>query len=183
MKFIKPANNELTGSWMISKNENYDINILYAKENCQGYLLHMNAYEKLVYLAGYNNVEKVENKEAPFSIIEDAISKKYGKDKTAEFFTTMNDWYMEYNNDYKGEEVYNLAIKLENLFLKFIETDIKNLKTEKEIKRYTEIYEFYKGKNIPQVKKTLVGEDIKEEVFGINNIDDLLYSRLEENIR
>lgn len=179
MKFIKPSTKKPAGSWIIS-DENDEINVAYTKENCQGYLLEMNAYEKLVYLAGYNTIEKVENKEAPFSIVQDIISEKYGKEKAADFFKTMNNWYVEYNNNWQGEDVFNLAIKLEKLFLEFIKLDINNLKSENEAKAYIKFYEFYKTKNLPQVTDTISGEQITNEIFEINNIDELLYLKLQE---
>lgn len=177
MKFTRSASEEAGGSWLIA-NENDEINIAYNKANCQGYLLEMNIYEKLVYLAGYNNVEKVENKEAAFSIIQDAISKKYGKEETDKFFQAINDLYIEYNNTWKGEETYNLAVNLEKLFLNFMRQDISNLKTEKELKKFGEIYDFYTTKNIPEVRNNITGEIITNEFWEIDN--EFLSSKLQE---
>lgn len=179
MQFTRPASEVAGGSWIIS-DENDEINIAYTKANCQGYLLEKNIYEKLVYLAGYKNIQKVESKEESFSTIKDIISKKYGQKETDEFYKAINDLYSEYNNSWQGEEVYNLSVKVENLFLDFIKQDIKNLKTEKEIKEYMRIYEFYKIKNIPEVRNNATGEQITIGFWGINTIDELLNNKLQK---
>lgn len=179
MKFAKPANLEATGSWLIADKKD-EYNISYNKQNCLGYLVEMNAYEKLVYLAGYETVEKIEKGEQPISILQEVISKKYGKEKTTKFLKTMEEWYVEYDNSWKGDTVYNLAIELENQFLDFIKYDINSLKTEEEAKRYEEIYKFYKTKNLPQVEDTKTMENITPQLFSTKELDKLLKTKLQE---
>lgn len=170
MKFIKPKSEELGGSWLVS-DKNDLINIAYKKANCQGYLLEMNAYEKLVYLTGYDIIEDVENSKASFSTIQDKISKKYGKEKCEDFLRTMNDWYVEYNNNWMGDEVYNLSIKLEELFLEFVKQDINNIQSQNEAINYTKKFEFYKTKNLPEIYETTSNNIITNKVLKIDDLD------------
>lgn len=177
MKFIKPSTAEAAGSWLIS-DENGEINIAYTKDNCQGYLVEMNAYEKLVYLAGYNVIDKAEKGEVPLSALKDTIAEKYGEKQVDEFLQTMKDWYTEYLNSYKGEKIYNLAIDLENQFLDFIKQDIESLKTKEEAKKYKSKYDFYMTKNLPVVTDTQSYQDLTREKFDIETLDKMLEEKL-----
>lgn len=179
MKFTNPFTLEIGGMWSV-ENEKGDLVVNYNKDNCFGYLLHLNAYEKLVYLAGYTTMDKVEKGEAPLSIVEETIAKKYGKNKASEFLNIMKEWNIEYDNSYKGDEIYDLAIELENKFLEFVKQDINSLKTEQQIKEYKAIWEHYRTKNLPQV----IEEDTKNitnKTFGIDSIENMLKNK-EKNI-
>lgn len=180
MKFTNPYTLEIGGIWSV-ENEKGDLVVNYNKDNCVGYLLHLNAYEKLVYLVGYTTMDKVEKGEIPLSTIEETIAKKYGADKATEFLNTMKEWNIEYNNSYKSDEVYNLAIELENKFLEFVKQDINSLKTEQEIKEYKTIWERYKTKNLPQVIEE-DSKDITNKTFNIDTIENMLNEK-EKNIK
>ena len=173
MKFANPFNLNVGGIWSI-ENEEGSLIIDYNKDNGAGYLVDLNAYEKLVYLVGYNTMDKVEKGELPISIVEETITKKYGKTQASKFLQTMKEWYTEYNNSYKGEEIYNLAIEFENVFLECVKQDINMLQTENEIREYKEIWEHYKTKNLPQVTEDEAKNNITNEIFNIESIDNML---------
>lgn len=175
MKFTNTYTLEIGGIWSV-ENEKGDLVVNYNKDNCVGYLLHLNAYEKLVYLVGYTTMDKVEKGEVPISAVEEAIAKKYGADKATEFLNTMKEWNIEYNNSYKSDEVYNLAIELENKFLEFVKQDINSLKTEQEIKEYKTIWERYKTKNLPQVIEE-DSKDVTNKTFNIDSIENMLKNK------
>ncbi len=179
MKFTNPFTLDISGIWSI-ENERRDLVINYNKDNGSGYLVDLNAYEKLVYLVGYDIMDKVEKGELPLSAVRDAIAKKYGEKQADEFLQIIKDWYTEYLNSYKGEKIYNLAIDLENQFLDFIKQDIESLKTKEEVKEYKPIYEFYIQRNLPQIENTNVQpyKDLTREIFDIETLDKMLEAKL-----
>ena len=180
MKFTNPLTLDIRGIWSI-ENEKGDLTVEYNKDNGSGYLVDLNAYEKMVYLVGYNTMDKIEKGEIPLSVLEETITKKYGKKQASKFLKTMKEWYVEYNNSYKGDKIYNLAIEFENTFLECVKQDINSLKTEKQIKEYKKIWEHYKTKNLPQVTEEETN-NITNEIFNIKSIDNMLKSK-EKNIK
>lgn len=187
MKFTQPSSLEHRGSWLIEK-ENSEYIIEYSKHNCNGYLLDMNAYEKLVYLLGYDTVEKVIANQISFSEVQNMLSEKYGEEETIKFFQTLQDWYTEYENAWKSDVTYDLALSLENQFLDFIKQDIELLKTKEEAEKYKTIYEFYIKKNLPQVKmiqKTGTNSEsyvnLTSETFDIETLDKMLEEKIPSN--
>lgn len=175
MKFTNPYTLEVGGIWSV-ENEKGDLVVNYNKDNCVGYLLQLNAYEKLVYLVGYTTMDKVEKGEIPLSTIEETIGKKYGAGKATEFLNIMKEWKIEYDNSYKGDEIYNLAIELENKFLEFVKQDINSLETKQQIEEYKAIWERYETKNLPQVIKE-DSKDITNETFNIDSIKESLKNK------
>lgn len=182
MKFTNPFSLDIGGMWSI-ENEKGSLVIEYNKDNCSGYLVDLNAYEKLVYLVGYNTMDKVEKGELPISIVEETITKRYGKEQASKFLQTMKEWYIEYNNSYKGEEIYNLAIEFENVFLECVKQDIDLLETESEIKEYKKVWEYYKAKNLPQVTEEETRKNITNETFNINSIDNMLNKKEQNKVK
>ena len=177
MKFTYPLKSEEFGSWSIEdKKGNYMIE--YVKDNCIGYLVDLNAYEKLVYLVGYTTMDKVEKGKISLSELEKTVAKKYGQQQACEFFQTMKEWYVKYNESYKGDEIYNLAIEFEKQFLGFVEQDIDALKTQKQAKKYKPIYDFYMTKNLPIVTALKTNKDITKKTFNISALDKKLNEKL-----
>ena len=179
MKFTYPFKYEELGSWSIEdKKGNYIIE--YTKDNCIGYLVELNAYEKLVYLVGYSTMDKVEKGKISLSALEKNIAKKYGKQQASDFWKTMREWYVKYYESYKGDEIYNLAIEFEKQFLSFVEQDIDSLKTQKQAKKYKPIYDFYMTKNLPTVTALKTNKDITKKTFNISALDKKLNEKLSE---
>lgn len=181
MKFVNPFSLDVGAMWSI-ENERGNLIIDYNKDNGVGYLVDLNAYEKLVCLVGYAIMDKVEKGELPISSIEEAITRKYGKAQASKFLQTMKEWYTEYNNSYKGEKIYNLAIEFEKIFLECIKQDIRLLGTESEITEYKKIWEHYKTKNLPQVTEE-TRKNITNETFNIDSIDNMLNGKEQDNIK
>lgn len=182
MKFVQPSDSEKLGSWII-ENEEESIEISYDKEDCIGYLVEMNAYEKLVYLVGYNVMDKVEKGEEPLSIIEETIAKTYGKKQAKQILETMSDWYLEYEAAWKSNKTFDLSIRLEKEFLEFVKQDINSLETEDQIEKFKKMWKNYKKHNIPQVTNIGETKNITKEVFELEKIDDMLKGKEKNSIR
>lgn len=179
MKFTNPFTLDISGIWSV-ENEKGDLTINYHKDICSGYLVDLNAYEKLVYLVGYDLMNEVEKCNMPLSTIKDAIAQKYGDKQAEKFLETMKNWYAEYLNGYKGEKIYNLSIELENQFLDFIKQDIEALKTKEEAEKYKPVYEFYINRNLPQIEDTNTqsSKDLTREIFDIETLDKMLEEKI-----
>ncbi len=176
-KFTTPYSSEVNGSWFLfNKDETRTIN--YNKSNCVGYLNYMNAFEKIVYLVGYDLIDKVERTEVPLSTIKETISEKYGHEKTADFLETMKNWLVLYDESPKDGEAYNTAVALEKKFLNFIEQDIDALKNKKQAKEFKPIYDFYIQNNLSRVVIIDSDKDISRKVFGIAKLDEKLGEKL-----
>lgn len=177
MKFTYPFSLDVGGSWFIEFN---GTEINYTKNTSYGYPSYMNMYEKLVYLGGYELIDRIEKCEMPFSDLKKTIAEKYGQTQTDVFFKTLLEWLVEYDERYRGEKIYNLSIELENQFLDFIKQDIESLKTKEEVKEYKPIYEFYIQRNLPQIENTNVKpyKDLTREIFDIETLDKMLEEKL-----
>ena len=176
-KFATNVNDDVHGSWSIGDaGDNYEIQ--YQKSNCIGYLIYMNTCEKLAYLADYKNLEKVELGKLQFSELVDIIAQRYGRVETDIFFATITDMYKSYDENWCSDEVYNLAISVERMFLDFIKQDINALSSTKEAEAYKPIYDFYMRKNLPAVIDVKNDKDISRELFDIVSLDNLLSEKL-----
>lgn len=180
MKFVNKMTTEQQGNWSIA-NEDGTNTIDYKKDSYIGYLVNLNAYENLVYLVGYDTIYEVEQGQE-YSKIEESITSKYGKEKGNELIRTMLEWYNEFTNNWQSDKVYNLSMKLQNLYLDCIKEDIKNLdiNNKEQIKEYMEIYRNYKLKNLPQVINSK-GENCTYEAFSIDSIDNMLIDKIIES--
>lgn len=173
-KFVNPLDINVGGTWAIS-NEAGTSTINYNKDNCLGYLVELNAYENLVYLAGYDTMNKVEKGEISLLDLKNTIAKSYGQDKADKIWNTMVEWYSEYNKNWKSDKAYQAGIELQKLYLECIEQDIKNLKPE-QVEAFGTVYGYYKSKKLPQIENSN-GENITEEVFDINRLDALIVQK------
>jgi len=153
-KFTNPYSTDIFGMWSIS-NEDGTKTIDYNKDDAIGYLVHLNGYEKLVYLLGYRFIDKVEKGEIPYSEIGKEFSKQY-KQKGIDFYATFTNWFEEYQvNGWQGDEIYKLSVDVEKKFL-----DIAKTKNQKRFNQYIE-------KNLPTFKDE-DGKDITKEVLETN---------------
>ena len=178
MKFTNPYTSDVIGMWSIS-NENGDKIIDYTKNNGLGYLVEMNVYEKLVYLVGYEIMDKIEQGNEPITILQKSIEDKYGEEQANNFLQKLVGWYELYKTTWKGEEIYYLSIELEKMFLEFINQDIKNLNTKQELEKYIQKYEYYIGRNLPQVRDQEYNNHAYE-VFEVNKLEELIKEKRKE---
>lgn len=179
-KFMYGAEEEHGGSWGIADSEE-EYNIEYSKYNCIGYLIDLNFCEKLVYLAGYKNVEKVEFGEIRFADLVDIIASRYGREETDKFFDTVTKMYVSYEKSWRSDEVFNLAVEAEMMFLDFMKQDIERLNNAQAAKAYKPIYDFYINKNLPVVEYRNSYANINREFFEIEALDELLNEKLAMN--
>lgn len=177
MKFANPLSDDVGGIWPI-ENKKGTREIQYCKDTGCGYIVDLNMYEKLVYLAGYGTMDKVERGKVPLSAVEKAIGKKYGKKQAKKFIKTMNDCYVAYMKSHKGDRVYNLAIDLEKQFLKFVERDIDALKTKKQAKSFKQIYDVYIERNLPAVVNPKTSKSLTRKIFNLSALDKKLSKKL-----
>ena len=173
-KFVNPLDTNVGGTWAISNGAGTST-INYNKDNCLGYLVELNAYENLVYLAGYDTMNKVEKGEISLLDLKNTIAKSYGQDKADKIWNTMHKWYSAYNENWQSDEAYQAGIELQKLYLECIEQDIKNLKPE-QVEAFGTVYGYYKSKNLPQIENSN-GENITNEVFDIYRLDALIVQK------
>jgi len=177
MKFAKKMNYEHGGSWCVAKKDE-SVCLEYRKDNCVGYLTYLNAYEKLVYLLGYDTIFEYENGDLSYGDIRNKLAKKYGENIGGKFLTTMSDWHNESDGNYANDKAFSLAIEFENLFFECLKKDIKNLKTKKEAEEFIRIYDHYKKRNMP-VTVNADGEELPT-VFDVASVDKELKIKVKE---
>ncbi len=176
-KFVNPLDVKVGGTWTIS-NEAGTSTLNYNKDNCLGYLVELNAFENLVYLAGYDTMDKVEKGEISLSELKETIAKNYGQDKSNKIWNTMHKWYSAYNENWQSDEAYQAGIELQNLYLECVEQDINKLKPN-QVKQFMDVYRNYKLKNLAQIENSN-GENITNQVFDIDKLDDLMVEKVME---
>ncbi len=158
-KFTNEYTTDVLGSWSIANNSGTKT-IDYTKENGIGYLVELNAYEKLVYLLGYNFMNKIDNGEIPFSKVEIEMGKIY-RETGKTFLNQMTQWYTNYQEKgWQDDKTYNSAVKFENSFLEIAKKD-KN----------KEKFNHYLEKNLPTVSDAS-GKDITDQVFNTGRSND-----------
>jgi hypothetical protein len=180
-KFVNPYSLDLGGSWKISRGDKL-VAIEYTKSNCMGYLVNLNAYEKLVYLVGYDVIDGIEKAEIPFSAVRNTIVKNYGEEQGNKFYYLMESWYAEYLNSSFSDKIFNLSLELEYLFWDLMEQDIKALSSKEEATAYKPIYDFYMQRNMPIVTRDYPDEHtfdyITSEYFDSSELDEMLNEKL-----
>ena len=160
-KFTNEFTTESFGMWSIS-NESGTKTIDYTKENGVGYLVQLNAYEKLIYLLGYNFMNQVEKGDIPFSQIRNEMKSKYGENGT-QLFDQMERWYTNYREEgWRSDVTFNSSVKLENLFLELAKKD----RNKNKINHYLE-------KNLPTVTDSN-GRNITDQIFNTGRNNDNL---------
>jgi hypothetical protein len=178
-KFVNPLDVKVSGSWGIS-NESETTTIKYNKDNCIGYLVELNAFENLVYLAGYDTIDKVEKGEISLPELKDKIAQNYGRTKANKIWSTIREWYNSYNEAWKSDKTFKVAIELQELYFDCIKQDVNNLKPN-QVKEYMDIWRGYKLKNTPQIEDS-DDRNITNEFFdSIDEIDELLVDKIVES--
>ena len=178
-KFVNPYSTDVYGMWIVS-NKDESLEIEYTKDDCIGYLTNLNAYEKLVFLLGYDIMNNAEEGKITFSTIENILSDFYGTENAEEFVETMKNWFMEFNKNWKSDKTYDLSVEFENMFLKLVGLNIEYIKSEEQLERYKTAFKQYVEKNMPRVIDNKENKDITAEVFEYEQVNDLFYKKEEE---
>ncbi len=175
MKFVKkPQTEKMAGGFTESGN----IMLEYKIDDGEGYPKEYNFDGQLNYFAGYDVLEGV-TKGDDVSNIEKSISEGYGQEtakKILDLFKKieMADLEDRYDDEFKYE------VELENIFLDCIKKDITNLRTKKDIEKFTNIYRGYMINYLPRVYKDTY-TDITNEYFPkVNELNNLMADKIYE---
>lgn len=176
-KFVSPLSAYQSGSWAIGDRSG-TMQIAYEKNNCYGYLLHLYLYETLVYLAGYRTVEDV-GMGQPVMSIKKEITRKYGAKIANKIWNGMLDLHRYFEEDDEGVDVFRFAVNLHKQILKCMQKDIERLNVKKptQVRRYLEVYRYYKLKVMPKVYENLY-TDITSSTFDTEVLDRLLIDKI-----
>lgn len=173
-KFMNEPTAEKLASKCIS-NGNYDL--IYQNDNGQGYHKDLSIYSSLVFLAGYDAMERVSSGEQEINSIKVSIERRYGKQTADTIFSELvKQDKAEKNGDEKAQ--MEAATNFYKEVLKCIEKDIAKLKTKKDVIEYTNIYRAYKINVLPKISKGDV--DHTNEYFGIAELDAQLSNKIIE---
>lgn len=176
-KFVGPLSAAQGGSWAIGDRSGTK-QIAYEKNNCYGYLLHLYLYETLVYLAGYRTVEDV-GMGQPVMSIKKEITRKYGAKTANRIWNGMLDLHRYFEEDDEDVDVFRFAVNLHKQILKCMKKDIERLNVKKpaQVRRYLEVYRYYKLKVMPKVYEHQF-TDITDTVFDTATLDRLLIEKI-----
>ena len=172
-QFINEYTTAKPSSWGVM-NDDESIEINYTKNNGIGYILPLNAIEKLICLLGYNMYEDIETGNVPITTLEGKMEHYYGKEKGKEFLSIMSEWNSAYDENWKSDKIVDLSINLENLFLELMGTNINYIQSKEQLARYKEIIDHYVERNLPVVLNGRDGIEITEDVFKIKELYDLI---------
>ncbi len=177
-KFVNPLTPKVGGTWAIA-NEKGTRKLNYNNDTGIGYLVELNAYENLVYLAGYNTMDKVEKGEISLSELKGTIAENYGQNKSNKIWDKMTEWYGTYKSEgWQSDKAYQTGIEVQKLYLECIKQDIEQL-NHNQIEKYMDIYRNYKLKNLPQVLDSNEN-NITNEIFDIDTLDNLMVDKIVE---
>ena len=168
-RFVNPYTSDVYGFWSVSGKDG-NSTIEYTKEDCIGYLTNLNAYEKLVFLLGYDTINYAENGKISFSTIQTILVKYYGRENADEYVDTMKQWFLEYNKNWKSDETYRLSIEFENSFMKLVGLNVNYINNVEQLNRYRRFFEYYLDKNMPTVFDEKTKEDITADVFDYEQV-------------
>ena len=176
-KFVGPLSAVQGGAWTIGDGSGTK-QIAYEKNNCYGYLLHLYLYETLVYLAGYRTVEDVSMGQ-PVMSIKKEIAQKYGAKAANRIWNGMLDLHRYFEEDDEDVDLFRFAVRLHKQILKCMQKDIERLNEKKpaQVRRYTEVYRYYKLKVMPKVYQHQY-TDITDTVFDTAALDKLLIDKI-----
>lgn len=168
-RFVNEYTTDIGGSWCY---ENEEYSIQYNKENCVGYLICLNDYEKMRYLAGYDNLRRLEKGLITKDEFIRAIAQHYGNEEEInEFFLLMGERMEKGEENWKAEGVFEMAVELENRFLALMKQDIENAGDPQEREMYIKEYQYYREKNMPTITVIDGYDDISSEFFNIFEVD------------
>ena len=176
-KFVSPLSACQAGTWTIGDSKSTK-SISYEKSNCSGYLLHLSLYETLVYLAGYRTVENV-SMGRPVLSIKEEITNRYGAKIANRIWKDMISLHSYYEDEGEGIDLYAFAVDLQQQVMKCIKKDIGRLneKKPKQVRKYMEVYRYYKLKVMPKIYKKQY-TDITASVFHTETLDQQLVNKI-----
>lgn len=176
-KFVGPLSAVQGGAWAIGDCSGTK-QIAYEKNNCYGYLLHLYLYETLVYLAGYRVVEDV-GMGQPVMSIKKEIAQRYGAKAANRIWNGMLDLHRYFEEDVEDVDIFRFAVNLHKQILKCMQKDIERLNVKKpaQVRRYLEVYRYYKLKVMPKVYQHQY-TDITDTVFDTAALDKLLIDKI-----
>ena len=171
-KFTKEYTTYSLGSNFI-RNSDESMEINYKKDNGIGYHKELNAYEKLVFLLGYDCINDITTGKIPFKELKSEFAKYYGEDYSEEFLGTMRDWYVKSNETWGNDEVFQLSIKLENLFLEIIGKNVQEIDNIEQLNTYKQMIEQYIERNMPFIVDSQ-NNDITSKLLNYQHVYKLI---------
>lgn len=176
-RFISTYNNNTYAGYGFCKSDN-SLCLEYNKETGIGgtYIMYMYSYDKMVYILGYDVINKYEK-----GLISDQDLRNMLQEKTnIDVFNIISKACNEKINDVSFDNI----IKLEKIFLNQIKNDINNLDSYDKTVKYIDIYRNFKIKYFPKIGKKeemySANDDIFDDYFEIDEIDNLLIDKIIE---
>lgn len=143
----------------------------YASFSPYGYPWHYTIYNDLLYLVGFDTMERVCNGESP-AIIKETIARKYGEQSADNIFKALKNM----GSSEKGYVIFNNGVDFQKEFLKCVERDIANLKTKSEVISFTNRYRFLKMNSLAELVEN---EKVRtNEFFDIYALDEKLTQKI-----
>lgn len=137
-----------------------------------GYPLHYIVYADLLYLVGFDVMERVCNGESPPAVIKETIAREYGEKSANEFFKALENM----GSAEQSHTIFNNGVIFQKEFLKCVEKDISNLKTKNEVISFTNRYRFLKMNGLAIFKEN--EKDKTNEFFDIYSLDEKLTQKI-----
>jgi len=147
-KFVNPYSTITSANWVATNNDE-SIIIKYSNSSGIGYLTYLNAYEKLVFLLGYDVINDLEDGNIKYPNIEKKLLEYYGKENGKEYAKIMKDWFMEYEENITGDKICKLCLDFEDSFMKMVGYNIDLIEDEQLLDRYKSAFEQYLERNMP----------------------------------
>ena len=182
MKFIRKNTSEMGGGGLITKGDDSETELNYYNNNGEGYSFERNMYEHLIYMAGYDCINKMEMKKISLSDVKKQISRNYGSETADTIWKELKYFLKIYNENFEDEKVFNEAVKLQKIFLNFVKTDIENLNTKKpaQVRKFMNVYRSYKLRMLAKWQERIGSRlvVISDEKFNIDYYDNLMIQKI-----
>lgn len=163
MRFTNEFTTETFGMWGVSDGEYY---MDYRKENCEGYLIDLNDYEKIRYVVGYGQLSAFERNEATVSDLIDTAASRYTREEAEHFFKLISARSEKYAEAYNSEGVFDMSVELENIFLGFIRQDMEKADGS-DLEGIKAEYDYYVEKNLPHIYIEDTMTDVTEDFLDL----------------
>ena len=100
---------------------------------------------------------------------------KYGYFRGRKYMQMVTDRYYLHEESWRGDEVFQLSINIENAFLALLQEDIEEAQTTEELAIIRQFYDAYKRKNMPIVEKEDgSGKLDRKKYFNIKAVSEAL---------
>lgn len=182
MKFICKNTSDMGGSGYIDKGDNSETKLNYFNNNGNGYPFEKNIYEHLIYLAGFDCINKMELKKISLSDVKKQIAQNYGNEAADSIWKELKYFLKIHAETVHSKKVFDEAVKLQKIFLNVVKTDIENLDTRNPVmvKRFINIYRSYKLRMLVKWEEW-IGDRlvvISDEKFNIDYYDNLMMQKI-----